>query len=182
MSATMSYAEFPSRFARIIEKLIGEVYSRSFPIYLIVSGAGTRAVGWLFARPGASKVIIAEAAPFSQPAVDEFFSKPAACYASTETAYEFDPSAYRSVVQLTDSGATNPLGVACVGALKTEPPRRGADRVAIAYCGGESDGAAVEFELDSSWTRARQEERASLHLINALARACGVATRINLDE
>jgi len=178
----MSCAEFPSRFARIIEELIGEVYSRSFPIYLIVSGAGTRAVGWLFARPGASKAIIAVAVPYSKRAVDEFLSKPAASYASMETASDLARSAYRRGVQLADSGAGNPLGVACVGALKTEPARRGSDRVAIAYCGGESDSHAVEFELDSSWTRARQEERASLHLINALARACGVATRINLDE
>jgi len=177
----MSCAEFPSRFARIIEELIGEVYSRSFPIYLIVSGAGTRAVGWLFARPGASKAIIAVAVPYSKRAVDEFLSKPAASYASMETASDLARSAYRRAVQLAD-GANNPLGVACVGALKTEPARRGADRVAIAYCGGATDGGAVEFELDSSWTRARQEERASLHLINALARACGVATRINLDE
>jgi len=114
--------------------------------------------------------------------VDEFLSKPAASYASIETASDLARSAYRRAVQLADGGAPNPLGVACVGALKTEPPRRGSDRVAIAYCGGATDGGAVEFELDSSWTRARQEERASLHLINALARACGVATRINFDE
>lgn len=159
-----------------VRSILDEVRSSSFSLYLVISGAGTRAVGWLFAEPGASKTISEILIPYSRNAIRNFLSAECEDYVSANTAKSLAKVAHERAKKFADAD-TRPIGIACTGAIKTSPPRSGADRAFTAYWDG-TEGDTATLELSATQSRTEQEEQTALALVNAIANALKIPNNL----
>lgn len=177
--------------------------------YLLVSGAGTRLVSALFAKPGASETIIGAEIPYSRAAMDALLGGEAdQQYVSLETAQLLAKKAHAKAAGLVGAGAagansdavgTNAgdagdataspdavggnqrrtIGVGCTGKIES-PARRSADRVFTAFYDGER-GICFALPLSEIATdRDTHEQAASALLLNTMTRAAGLADAVKL--
>lgn len=161
---------------------------------MYITGGAAQALAWLLATPGASRVVVEAAVPYSREATANLLLRTrrgggASSSSSTptpsvdtvtavtaETAMRLAEAAYRRAAQLT------PLGRPCVGlgatsALASEPPKRGAHRAHVAaHIGGTGRTIVATLELaKGARTRWEEDAVAGKLLLRVLARALSEA-------
>jgi hypothetical protein len=166
---------------------------------LYVTGGGAQALAWLLATPGASRLVVDAAVPYSReatadllllgsgggggasstrpPAADDAAAAAAAATTANiasvtaTTAARLAEAAYRRAARLTPPGRPC-VGLGATSALASEPPKRGAHRahVAAAWGGGATATATLELAKGAR-TRWQEDGVMGRLVLRVLARA-----------
>ncbi len=147
---------------------------------LVVTGAGTQALGWLFAVPGASRTVLNARIPYSQASLNEFTGRPADQHVSADEALVMAERALDEAVRFS-SGDELLAGVGCTAAIATDRDRRGENRCHVAFAA--SDGRKAVYSLvmnKGDRDRAGEEDVTSRIVLNVVAEANLVADRVEL--
>ena len=153
---------------------------------VVVTGAGIRAISYLFAQPGTSRTILEAQVPYARKALDEFVGVRADQHVSPEEAMLIAKSALRRAQHLADDAVQGNerqllFGVGCTAAVATDRVRRGEDRAHVAWTDGtRSGGTSIWFDKGAR-TRADEAAIVSAIVLNSIAEAIGVADRLEID-
>lgn len=162
-----------------VSALVRSIHSAAGKISIVVTGAGTQALAWLFAEPGTSRTVLNARVPYSQAALDEFTGHAAEQHVSAVEALLMAERALEEAERLiTDENALL-AGISCTAAIATDRVRRGENRCHVAFT--SSDGRKVSTSLvmnKGQRTRAGEEDLTSRIILNAIAEAKLVEERI----
>ena len=162
-----------------VESLVRQIHDTSVQIVLAVTGGGSRSVAELFEVPGASRVMLEATVPYCEPAMiawlggrpDQFCSDPTAramAVAGFNRARRYGADDDRAV------------GVASTASLATDRPKRGPHRLHMAL---QTVARTTAWSLELKKhvrSRAEEEHLAGRLLLNLVAEAAGVPTRLDL--
>ena len=159
------------------------IHAAQGKICLAVTGAGTQALYWLFAEPGASRTVIDAQVPYSTFALDEFTRTKADQHVSAGEAQLMAERALERARLLDSDHSGHPLaGVACTAAIATDRVRRGENRCHIAFATSDGRGAVLSLVMTKGdRDRACEENLVSRLVINAIAEAKQVSDRLDIS-
>ena len=167
-------------------RLVRQIHAAPPMAVIAVTGAGARALAWLFGEPGASRTVLDARIPYSVHALDEYVGARAEQHVSADEARLMADRSYWRALQLlaTDRpagiGEVPAIGIGCTATIATDRPKRGDHRCHI---------AARTAPTMTSWSltfrkgardRDGEEEIVSRLVLNALAEASGVEGRLPL--
>src|SRR4029079_16719293 len=129
---------------------------------------------------GSSRAILEATDRYASASLVDLLGQPPEQFVSRQTAIAMASQAYRRAMRLAETG-TIVLGVGCTAAIATDRARRGEDRCWIAV----RDRAGVStygLVLDKQQRERTDEEIIiSQLLLRAIAIACGIAAKIQVD-
>ena len=117
-----------------IRELVEAVHASPTRAVIAVAGAGSQALAWLLAIPGASRTLLEAVVPYERQALIGFLGHEPEQFVSTQTATELAGAAYRRALRLREDQSPA-LGLACTASLATNRPKRGEHRGCIAAWG-----------------------------------------------
>ncbi|MBI4304926.1 MAG: hypothetical protein HY678_01275 [Chloroflexi bacterium] len=153
---------------------------------LVVTGGGVRALAWLFGEAGASRTVADAQIPYSVAALDEYVGTRAEQHVSADEARRMADRAYWRALELMSRGRPGPIGevsafgLGCTAAIVTDRPRRGDHRAHIA---ARTATAVRTYSLvlnKGARDRSGEETVVSRLVLNAVAAACGLDSRLDL--
>ena len=163
-----------------IRELVEAVHASPTRVVIAVAGAGSQALAWLLAVPGASRTLLEAVVPYERQALIGFLGHEPEQFVSTQTATELAEAAYHRALRLREDQLPA-LGLACTASLATDRTKRGEHRGCIAAW---DDAGVVTHSLvlaKGRRDRSGEEELLSRLLLNALARACRLQAQLPLD-
>lgn len=165
-----------------IRNLVSEIHTTSGKICLVVTGAGTQALYWLFAEPGASRTVLDAQVPYSSAALNKFTGRRADQHVSAEEARLMAERALERARSLSADGDDILLaGVSCTAAIATDRVRRGENRCHVAFASSDGRGAVWSLVLTKGERdRGDEEELTSRIVLNAIAEAKQVEERVDI--
>jgi nicotinamide mononucleotide (NMN) deamidase PncC len=168
-----------------VSQLVADAHQAAGKLCIAMTGAGTQAIAWLFAEPGASRTVLEAIVPYAVEALDEFTRAQSKQHVSAEEATLMAARALDRAVHLAGSAgdtALSPLaGVSCTAAIATDRTRRGENRCHV--------GLAMSTGKRKTWSlvmnkgdrnRAGEEDVVSSLVLNAIAEAKGIARRVRV--
>ncbi len=170
------YAQLPLSAKQLVE----QIHASPWRIVLALSGGGSRAIAELLEVPGASRTVLEAVVPYSEDAMIAWLGGRPEGFCSPQTARAMAMAALLRACRYDPAGGPT-AGVACTAGLATDRVRRGPHRVHLAL---------QTVSLTATWSLAFQKGRRSRaeeeHLvcrlvINAVAEACGVDRRLELQ-
>lgn len=156
-----------------IERLVERIHATPSLAVLAITGAGSQALAWLLAVPGASRTLIEATVPYAEASMVELLGAAPEEYVSTETALAMARAALRRAETLSESGAPL-IGLGCTATIATDRTKRGDHRCAVATAG---EGGVWSYSLTlakGARDRAGEEAVVSRLALHALAKASGV--------
>jgi nicotinamide mononucleotide (NMN) deamidase PncC len=163
-----------------VEQLISDIHDSPTRLVLAVAGGGSRAVAQLLEMPGASRTVIEAVVPYAANAMIDWLGGVPDQFCSEQTARAMAMAAYRRACRLAQ-GNTPLAGVALTASLASDRTKLGPHRVHLAIQ-TESRTSLVSLELNRGPdSRAEEEAIVSRMVINAVADACGLAGRPDLE-
>ena len=168
---------------RHVATLVQQIHDSSAKVCLVITGAGTSAISALFSVAGASRTVLDAQIPYSRAALARYVGKEAEQHVSRNEANVMAETAYGRAVQLSGSkGAENRvIGLSCTAAIVTDRLRRGENRAHIGWHDGKR-GATYSIVMNKGEReRAEEEKLCGVIVLNALADACGITERLELD-
>ena len=163
-----------------IRELVEKIHASPIRIALVVSGGGSRAITHLLEVAGASATLLEAVVPYCEAAVVEYLGGPPDHFCSASTARSMAMAAFGRACRYSE-GDPLPAGVACTASLATIRPKRGGHRVHVAV---QTAARTLTWSLElqkGRRDRLAEEELAASVLINAVARACGLAEQLELE-
>jgi nicotinamide mononucleotide (NMN) deamidase PncC len=145
---------------------------------LAVTGGGSGAISTLLGEPGASRSILAAIVPYAPQALVEWLGGEPDEFCSSRTARAMAMAAYLKAAEY-DRQATV-CGVACTASLASDRPKRGAHRIHVAWQTADTTAAFSLQLVKGRRSRAEEESLAAMLTLNAVAEACGAASRLDL--
>ena len=161
-------------------RLIEMIHASPEEVVLVIAGGGATAVADLMEVPGASRTILEVDVPYCEGAMVEFLGGRPDQFCSPQTARAMAMAAFRRACRYRGE-AESLSGVSCTASLATDRPKRGPHRVHVAL---QTAAATVTWSLElEKGRRSRMEEErlAGRLVLNAVAEACGLAERLDLD-
>lgn len=168
--------------------VIEQIHASPTKLVIYVTGGAVHAPTWLLSVPGASRTVLDARVPYSHeslaelvrpgPPRDQATEKPRSV--SKEMAELMAGAAFREATNLSAFGSPV-VGVGVTCALATDRNRRGEDRAYI--CTKDSRGETVVTRVDfekEQLSRVEQDVVASTLTIDAVARACGIRSNIEM--
>ena len=167
-----SMAEPPDDVGDLVEL----IHAAPAVAVVAVTGAGSAALAWLLAVPGASRTLLEGTVPYARSALRALLGADPADHVSRETAIAMARAARARAEMLgaEDHAGVPVIGLACTATIATDRAKRGAHRcwVAAATAGGvDTYGLVLE---KGARARADEEALVSRLVLHALALACGV--------
>jgi nicotinamide mononucleotide (NMN) deamidase PncC len=158
------------------EQLASEIHASGTRLVLVVTGGGSGAISALLSVPGASRSILEAAVPYAPRALEEWLGGKPDEYCSAATARAMAMAAFLRARRYDSAART--CGVSCTASLASDRPKRGPHRLHLALQTADTT-AEVSVELKKgSRTRAEEEALTSALLLNLVAEACGVESRL----
>ena len=160
--------------------LVEKIHAAPGRVVLVVSGGGSRAIAELLEVPGASRTLLEAVVPYSEEALIAWLGRRPEEFCSARSARAVAMAAFRRAWKY-EEGGSSATGVACTASLASDRPKRGAHRAHLAL---------QTASLTATWSlgltkdrrsRAEEERLVCRLLINALAEACGIGQRLQLD-
>lgn len=162
-----------------VTEIIRKIHNAPQQGVLVVSGAGSGAVARLLRVAGASRTLLEVVIPYGEKSMTDFLGFEPEQFVSEETAKHMARAAYRRGLELRENDLPV-VGVACTAAIATDRPKRGEHR-AYAVTWGETGWSSFNLRLDKGRRdRAGEEDVVSGLVIQALARACGIESKLSL--
>lgn len=153
---------------------------------LAVTGGGSGAIVELLRVPGASRTVLEAIVPYAARSLTQFLGARPEHFCSPRTARAMAMAAYWRAIELTAGDGEAPpdpdsiLGLGCTASLASDRPKQGAHRVHVAVqAAGFTATASLELTKDAR-SRAAEEELAAQLILNQLAAACGLESRLEL--
>jgi len=163
-----------------IQQLVEEIHATPARVVMAVTGGGTGAIGQLLQVPGASRTVLQAVVPYSAAALADWLGGPPEQACSAENARAMAMAAFLRACRLDDSPGSL-AGVACTASLASDRPKRGPHRVHLAV---QTAAVTVARSLElnkEARTRAQEERLVSRLVLGAVAEACGVKRRLQVD-
>ena len=162
------------------DQLVQQVHDSPKRIVLAATGGGSRAIADLLEVPGGSRTLLEAVIPYSAPAMVVFLGGRPDEFCSAGTARAMAMVAFHRARQYEEPGA-EPAGIACTASLATDRPKRGPHRVHAALQTATMTAAWwLQLHKDRR-TRAEEERLVGRLLLNVIAEACGLESRLQLD-
>jgi nicotinamide mononucleotide (NMN) deamidase PncC len=161
-------------------QLVEQIHDTPTRIVFVAAGGGSRAIADLLEVPGGSRTLLEAVVPYSAAAMVAFLGSRPDEFCSAPTARAMAMAAFHRARGYEDP-ALMPAGVACTASLATDRPKRGPHRIHAAL---QTAAQTVAWRLPlhkDRRTRAEEERLAGQLVLNAVAEACGIATRLKLD-
>ena len=166
-----------------VTALVQQIHDTPVKACLVITGAGTSAISTLFSVAGASRTVIDAQIPYSKAALTSYVGLQAEQHVSSDEAKAMAETAYDRAVQLSGPNGQGDqlVGLSCTAAIATNRMRRGENRAHIGWHDGKR-GATYSIVMNKGEReRAEEEKLCGAIVLNALADACGVAVRLELD-
>ncbi len=167
-----------------IAGLVTKIHATPMRMCLVVTGAGTRAVAWLFGEAGASRTLLDAQVPYAMAALHEYVGVEPDQHVSAVEAGRMADAALARARKLAQSGSLEPstplAGVSCTATIATDRQKRGDHRCHVAWSDGESQRVYSLVLNKGERDRDGEEEVVSRLILNAVAEACGLDERVGL--
>lgn len=160
------------------QQLAQEVHAQPRRLVLVATGGGSQALSALISQPGASRTVLEATVPYAAAALTAYLGGPPEEACSARTARLMAMAAYRRARRL--DPAADVLGVACTASLASDRPKRGSHRAHVAW---QSATATVTHSLElakGERDRSGEEAVVAAQMLNAVAEACQVKSRLDL--
>jgi nicotinamide mononucleotide (NMN) deamidase PncC len=158
-----------------MQQLIEQIHAAGRPMVIAVTGGGSGAISSLLAVPGASATVLEAVVPYSPAALANWLGGAPDHYCSERTARAMAMAALERARTLTDVDPLRLYGIGATASLASNRPKRGPHRIHVAWQSAEvTDVVSCELEKDARM-RAEEEGVAASLILNAIARACGLA-------
>lgn len=164
-----------------VDELVERIHAAPPLVVVAATGAGSQALAWLLAVPGASRTLLEALVPYAATSMVDLIGEEPGEFVSAETALAMARASHRRALDLRD-GEAPVIGVACTATIATDRTKRGKHRCAVATSSGSEDGERVYTLTLSKGSRDRagEEEVVSRLLLHALALASGVESTLSL--
>ncbi len=156
-----------------IERLVERIHATPSMAVLAITGAGSQALAWLLAAPGASRTLLEATVPYAERSMVELLGEAPEEYVSAETALAMARAALRRAEALGE-GDVPLIGLGCTATIATDRTKRGEHRCAVATAGEGGERSYSLTLAKGGRDRAGEEAVVSRLALHALARACGV--------
>ncbi len=164
-----------------VAELVRSIHAVPGKICIVVTGAGTQALAWLFAEPGTSRTVLDARIPYSQAALDKFTGTKADQHVSAVEAMLIAEKALEEAQRLAGDDDLLLAGIGCTAAIATDRVRRGANRCHVALAVSDGRRSTVSLVMDKgARSRTGEEEITSLIVLNAVAEAKLVEDRVEI--
>ena len=190
------------------EQLVRRIHDAPTRIVLAVAGGGSRAIAALLEVPGATRTLLEAVVPYCERAMIDWLGGQPEQFCSEPTARAIAMAAYRRACHLASPG-TAPVfakrkwdcsppqsedapsqspppqfpvaGVACTASLASDRPKRGPHRTHLAIqTAAITVSQSIEFHKNRR-SRGEEEHLVSGLVLNAIAEACGLEARLDLE-
>ena len=163
-----------------IEELVQQIHESPSRFVLAISGGGSGAITALCQTPGATRTLLEAIIPYSSESMTEWLGGKPDRYCSAGTARRMAMVALLRANLLDDTDAPR-AGVSCTASLATDRPKRGEHRAHVAI--QTSSFTATRSVLLEKGRRTREEEEllVSRLVLDAIAEACGLQPKLELD-
>jgi nicotinamide mononucleotide (NMN) deamidase PncC len=163
-----------------VDQLVRQIHGTSTPLVLVVTGGGSRAIADLLEVPGASRTLWEAVVPYNTSVIEAWLGSRPEEFCSSPTARALAMVAFFRARKFEPS---KPLvaGVSCTAALATDRPRQGAHRVHLAIQIPARTAAWSLELLKGRRSRAEEERLVGRLMLCAVANACNVSDRLELD-
>lgn len=162
------------------EQLVEEIHATPGRIVLATTGGGSRAIAELAEVPGATRTLLEAIVPYSDAATIDWLGGLPEGFCSPQTTRGMAMAAFRRACRY-DGGDPSLAGIGCTASLATDRPKRGPHRAHVALQTASITATwSLQFEKGRR-SRAEEERLVSRLLLNAVAEACGVQRRLQLD-
>jgi hypothetical protein len=164
---------------REIRQMVQQIHDRPGRMMAVTAGAGTQAVAWLLGVAGASRTLLEALVPYDESSFDDFLGQKPEQYVAPETAGLLAGRAVSRAQRLW-RGPEPVIGLACTATIVTDRPKRGEHRAHICAWTAEK---VIHHSLHlhkGARNRKGEEGLVSQLLLNALAEAYGLETRLEL--
>ena len=165
--------------------LIGQIHDRPVKCCLVITGAGGSAISGLLGVAGASRTLIEAQVPYSINALNSYVGVSADQHVSMEESKIMAFKAYERAVLLSGSDSGDQemrlIGLSCTAAIATDRLRRGENRAHITWHDGDHGVTYSLVMKKGGRDRAGEEEVCRAMILNALAEACGIEGRLQIE-
>jgi nicotinamide mononucleotide (NMN) deamidase PncC len=146
---------------------------------IAVTGGGSGAISALLSAPGASGTVLEAIVPYHERALEEWIGGRIEQACSPATARAMAMAAFQRAVHLSDSDHREQTrGVGCTASLATNRPKRGPNRIHVAWQSAEqTDVMSVELNKGAR-SRTEEEQLATQLVLTAIAEACSVQSSL----
>ena len=159
--------------------LIEAIHGTATQAVLAVSGAGSQALAWLLGVGGASRTVLEATVPYAQSSFVAYAGTTPGEFASPEAALALARASLGRARSLTEDASV--VGIGCAATIATDRLKRGEHRAYVAACEGTRTRMwSLRLEKGAR-DRAGEEDLVSRVVVNALADACGLSARLDLD-
>ncbi|MCH8225021.1 MAG: hypothetical protein IIC97_04030 [Chloroflexi bacterium] len=163
-----------------IKDIVGKIHGSPQQAVVAVAGAGSQAVAWLFDVAGASRTMLEVVVPYGRLSMIDFVGHEPAQFVSEDAARSMAEAAYKRAVRLNE-GDSPVVGLACTATIATDRVKRGEHRCHVATW-DESGSTSYNLRLNKGLRdRAGEEELVSRLVVSALAQACGIEDKLQLE-
>jgi hypothetical protein len=161
-----------------VRDLVAHIHSAPGKVVVAATGGGATAIGWLLAVPGGSRTILEAIVPYAQSSLMDFLGRAPANYCSVPTTREMAIRARERAMFLAPGEQV--AGIGCTAGLRSDRPKRGEHRVHVAAA--TEAGSIVQSITLAKEQRSREgeEEVVSRLLLNTLAEAFHIDSRLSL--
>ena len=160
-----------------IRDIVEKIHASPPQAVIISTGGAAQALTWLMELPGSSRTVLEVKVPYGKKALEEQLGYAPEKFVTPEVAQQLAARAYERAQRLTSG---KPLGVGCTASLATLHPKRGEHRVVIAVRSSEGFTTYDLILNKGKRDRANEDNVASRLLIQALAKAAGLAYALDL--
>ena len=162
-----------------LRALIERIHDAPLQVAVVVSGAGSQAIAWLLAVPGASRTVLEASVPYARLAMVDYLGREPGEYASAETAAVLAEAARERALRQREGNAPV-AGLACAATIATDRPKRGEHRAFVALATAEGTSVVTLVLEKGARDRDGEEEVVSRLVLDLLARECGIEDRPTL--
>lgn len=162
------------------DQLVTQIHQTPTRIVLALAGGGSRAISAMLEVPGARRTLLEAIVPYSEGSMTQLIGGRPDQFCSSPTARAMAMAAFRRACCY-DASEQPVAGVACTASLASDRPKRGEHRAHVAIQ-SERLTAAHSLVLQKGKRSRREEERLVTRMVlNAVAEACGVDQRLDLE-
>jgi len=162
------------------DQIVQLIHDAPRRIVLAVSGGGGRAIADLLQVPGASKTVLEAVVPYSPKAMIDWLGAAPDEFCSSATGRGMALTAFHRARRLYEP-AENTAGVACTASLASDRPKRGPHRIHVALQTADETAVWSLHLLKERRSREEEERLAGRMVLNAVAAACELNDRLELE-
>jgi nicotinamide mononucleotide (NMN) deamidase PncC len=161
-------------------QLVQQIHDTPTRVVLAAAGGGSRAIADLLEVSGGSRTLLEAVVPYSAAAMIAFLGSRPDEFCAAPTARTMAMAAFHRARRYEEPAAM-PAGVACTASLASDRPKRGPHRIhAAMQTAAQTAAWSLPLHKDRR-TRGEEERLAGQLMLNVVAEACGIASRLKLD-